>query len=70
MFDYTLLDRFLFRFPSFDYQKMKSELDRKTIFITGASSGIGQTFAYLLPDTTAYLILVACRKIEEFLKYK
>ena len=62
MYDYTLLERFLFQFPSFDHQKMKSELDRKTILITGASSGIGQAFAFLLADTTAHLILVARRE--------
>ncbi|UTT41583.1 SDR family NAD(P)-dependent oxidoreductase [Exiguobacterium aurantiacum] len=38
---------------------MKQEVDGKTVLITGASSGIGKAFAYLLADTTAHLILVA-----------
>lgn len=62
MHNYTLLERTLFRFPPFDFEKLKNEIDGKTVLITGASSGIGKEFAYLLADTTAHLILVARRE--------
>ena len=64
MYNYTLMEKVLFRFPSFDRKKLKRALDKKTVLITGASSGIGQAFAYLLADTTAHLILVARREAD------
>lgn len=64
MYTYTFIEKVLFRFPSFEMLKLKPTLDRKTILITGASSGIGQAFAYLLADTTTHLILVARREAD------
>ncbi|EPE60756.1 short chain dehydrogenase family protein [Exiguobacterium sp. S17] len=62
MHNYTLLERALFLSPSLNFEKMKKEIDGKTVLITGASSGIGKEFAYLLANTTAHLILVARRE--------
>ncbi|WP_214823900.1 SDR family NAD(P)-dependent oxidoreductase [Exiguobacterium algae] len=62
MHNYTLLERVLFRSPPFHFEKLKKEIDGKTVLITGASSGIGKEFAYLLADTSAHLILVARRE--------
>lgn len=62
MHNYTLLERALFSSSSFNFEKMKKEVDGKTVLITGASSGIGKELAYLLADTTAHLILVARRE--------
>jgi len=62
MHNYTLLERALFFSSSFNFEKLKKEMDGKTILITGASSGIGKELAYLLANTTAHLILVARRE--------
>lgn len=62
MHNYTLLEKALFVSSPFNFQKMKKELDGKTVLITGASSGIGRELAYLLADTNAHLILVARRE--------
>lgn len=62
MHNYTLLERSLFFSSYFNFEKMKKEVDGKSILITGASSGIGKEFAYLLANTTAHLILVARRE--------
>ncbi|RAZ81317.1 epimerase [Planococcus halotolerans] len=62
MHNYTLLERTLFHSPSFNFSRMKDELDGKTILITGASSGIGKEVAYLLANTTVHMILVARRE--------
>ncbi|WP_203333575.1 SDR family NAD(P)-dependent oxidoreductase [Planococcus beigongshangi] len=62
MRNYTRLEKILYISSPFNPKKLKNELDGKTVLITGASSGIGREFAYLLAGTTAHLILVARRE--------
>ncbi|WP_033541819.1 SDR family NAD(P)-dependent oxidoreductase [Planococcus sp. CAU13] len=67
MRNYTRLEKILFISSPFNPRKLKDELSGKTVLITGASSGIGREFAYLLADTAAHLVLVARR--EESMKF-
>ncbi|XKE93576.1 SDR family NAD(P)-dependent oxidoreductase [Metaplanococcus flavidus] len=62
MYNYTLLERILFFSSRFNFEKLKKEVDSKTILITGASSGIGKELAFRMANTTAHLILVARRE--------
>ena len=66
---YNLLESVLFLPTHLNEKKLKNELRGKTILITGASSGIGEEFAYLLADCNAHLILVA-RREEKLLTMK
>lgn len=59
---YTFLEHFLFPKTSFNKVKLKSKLNGKTVFITGASFGIGECLALMLAKTGANLILVARTK--------
>lgn len=59
---YNLLERFLFLSTYMNKEKLRSELQGKTVLITGASSGIGEQIAYLLADIDTHLILVARRE--------
>lgn len=62
MYNYSFLERLLFPNTPFNQQKLKSHLQGKTVLITGASSGIGKQFAYMLDEIDVHLILVARRK--------
>ncbi|WP_084245060.1 SDR family NAD(P)-dependent oxidoreductase [Planomicrobium okeanokoites] len=62
MYNYTLLEKLLFFSSRFNFEKLKKEVDGKTILITGASSGIGKELAFRMANTTAHLILVARRE--------
>ncbi|MFJ7952632.1 SDR family NAD(P)-dependent oxidoreductase [Lysinibacillus sp. NPDC096418] len=62
MYNYNLLERLLFPSMYLNIEKLKRTVNGKTIFITGASSGIGEQVAYLLADINVHLILVARRE--------
>ncbi len=65
--DYNLLEHFLFPQTSVNETKLKAFLDGKTVLITGASFGIGESLARALAKTGAHLILVArtAEKLEQ-----
>lgn len=64
---YSLIEHILFPPVSCDEKKIAANLKGKTVLITGASFGIGESVAYLLSKTEAHLILVArtAEKLEE-----
>ncbi len=58
--NYSLIEHLLFPPPLlFDEHKLAAALDGKTVLITGASFGIGESVALRLAKTNARLILVA-----------
>jgi short-subunit dehydrogenase len=61
MQSYSILESLLFFNPIFLFGKeqLKRTISGKTILITGASFGIGESLAFLLADSGAELILVA-----------
>lgn len=69
MHKYSLLGNILFPPSFFNYNRLRSRLEGKTVLITGASSGIGEQVAYLLADINVHLILVA-RREEKLLSMK
>ena len=64
---YTLIEHLLFPPARFDERKLAAFLDGKTVLITGASFGIGESVAYKLAETKANLILIArtAEKLEQ-----
>lgn len=69
MYTYSLLERFLFTPTILNKAKLLTELQGKTVLITGASSGIGEQLAFELADANCHLILVA-RREEKLLSIK
>ncbi len=65
--EYSLLEHLLFPPAPFDEKKLAEALKGKTVLITGASFGIGESLAFKLSKTGANLILVArtAEKLEE-----
>ena len=62
MGNYSIVEKFLFPPMPYNEQELARELERKTVLITGASSGIGKQLAYLFAGTQSHLILVARRE--------
>lgn len=64
MQSYSILESLLFFNPIFLFgkEKLKRTISGKTILLTGASFGIGESLAFLLADSGAELILVARTK--------
>jgi short-subunit dehydrogenase len=56
---YNLLEFLLFPPVSLNENKLLQRLNNKTVLITGASYGIGESLAYKIAATGAHLILVA-----------
>lgn len=61
MASYTLLERLLFPSVRLNARKLERRLTGRTVLITGASSGIGESLAYVLAEFDVRLILTARR---------
>ncbi len=58
-FGYSLLERFLFPFYEIQPELLKQRMAGKTVVITGATFGIGESIARTLAKHGAHLILIA-----------
>ena len=58
----NLLNRILFPIIKPNFQKLEEQLSKKTIIITGASYGIGESLCKLIANIDCHLILVARTK--------
>ena len=63
------MENIMFTPASINENRLKRELEGKTLLITGASSGIGEALSYLLANTKAHLVLVG-RRNEKLKKMK
>ena len=68
-YKYNILEKLLFLDVFYSKKKLKTILKNKTILITGASYGIGESLAYRLSEAEVKIILVA-RTEEKLLKVK
>jgi len=59
---HSFLERVIFPPALLNSQKLRRQLEGKTVLITGASSGIGEQVAYSLAGIKVHLILVARRE--------
>lgn len=57
--NYRLIEHFLFPPKPVDEARLAKEIKNKTVLITGASYGIGESLAYVLAKSGANLILIA-----------
>ncbi len=64
---YSLIEHLLFPPARFDERKLAEAIRGKTVLLTGASFGIGESVVELLSKTAAHLILVArtAEKLEQ-----
>ncbi len=68
-YDYNLLEFILFPQVWLNKSTLNRKLRGKTIFVTGASYGIGESLIFELAETGAHLILAA-RTLEKLLEIK
>lgn len=68
-YGYSFIEKFLFSSANFNQKKLIQKLKNKTVLISGASFGIGESIAYNLAVTEITFILVA-RSEEKLMEIK